>query len=81
MEPLFTRQSYLVPCLVLVSDVAGDVGGDREELETTTEDLDEEGGDTDQEEATVLEPTKPLQHPDFSFQLHNALYFLSLTLH
>ena len=55
---------FLVPRLVLVGDVAGDVGGDREELEAAVEDLDDEYGDTDEEEDAVLEPPEPLQHAD-----------------
>ena len=51
--------------LILIRDVAGDVGGDREILEKAGIDLTQEDDTADAEEYKVLELLKKLQNRDF----------------
>jgi len=52
---ILTKGKFWYLCLVLVGDVAGDVGGDREVLDQAGVDLADEYNSADAEENEVLE--------------------------
>ena len=54
----------------MISDIAGDVGGDREVFEKAGEHLNEKDGCAHAEEKTVLELLDTLKQPNPSFKLH-----------
>ena len=62
--------------LILVSDVAGDVGGDREILEKARINLAQEDDTADAEEYKVLELLQKLQNRD----LQSSFHFLTMSL-
>ena len=62
--------------LILVSDVAGDIGWDREILEKAGINLAEEDDTADAEEYKVLELLQKLENKD----LQRSFHFLSMNL-